>query len=160
MDGPAINKSSSTPARRMAASWCDECGYHLRGLPDGQPCPECGHVPPDVTETSSPHKTWSRCVFAGLVLLLVITIHGIASVLIQSFPQDLGGSATALNMPGPKLWAFSASTAGASSAVSRRISQLGVEALDMKGHRRQRHLRYSPPRQKATAKGRHFTTRD
>jgi hypothetical protein len=42
---------------------------------------------------------------AGLVLLLVITIHGIVSVLIQSYPQDLGGSATALNMPGPKLWA-------------------------------------------------------
>jgi uncharacterized membrane protein len=101
--GMALSESSA-PSRR-SASWCEECGYHLRGLPSGQPCPECGHVPPDAAATSSPHKTWSRCVFAGLVLLLLITIHGIVSVLIQSFPQDLGGSATALNMPGPKLWA-------------------------------------------------------
>jgi hypothetical protein len=90
---------------------------------------------PDVTETSSPHKTWSRCVFAGLVLLLVITIHGIASVLIQSFPQDLGGSATALNMPGPKLWAvpllqrpigYSPETPG---VVATRTSLLGLLAV-------------------------------
>ena len=49
MDGLATTTTiAAAPAQRIGASWCEECGYHLRGLPPGQPCPECGHVPPEL----------------------------------------------------------------------------------------------------------------
>ncbi len=37
--------------KRLVPSWwygkgaCSRCGYDLRGLPSGNPCPECGHHP-------------------------------------------------------------------------------------------------------------------
>ena len=102
MDGLA---TTGAPAHARRSGWCDECGYLLRGLPHEQPCPECGHVPPEVDDRTSPQTAWSRCVFAGLALLLVLTVQGISSVLIQPFAYDMGGAVTALNVPGPKLWA-------------------------------------------------------
>jgi hypothetical protein len=51
------------------------------------------------------HAGWSRAVFAGLALLLMLTVQAMCSVLIQPFSGTWGGAAPTLNMPGPKLWA-------------------------------------------------------
>jgi hypothetical protein len=40
------------------------------------------------------------------VLLLVVTIQAVSSVLIQPFSEQIGGTAPALNLPAPKLWAM------------------------------------------------------
>jgi hypothetical protein len=92
--------------RQAAGTWCDECGYSLRGLPPGSPCPECGHFSVQSEQRVSPYAAWARAVLCGLVLLLCPTLAAIGVVLIQPTNREIGGLAPALNMPGPKLWAI------------------------------------------------------
>jgi hypothetical protein len=98
---PAQLKSRSISAARI----CEECGYSRRGILANQPCPECGSLPSAAAPMAHPHTTWSRAVFVGLVLLLIVTLDGASSVLYQPFAEQFGGTAPILNLPGPKLWA-------------------------------------------------------
>jgi hypothetical protein len=92
--------------RTVGGTWCDECGYSRRGLPPELACPECGHLPAAAFAIDvRPHLAWSRSVFIGLVLLIVIPLQAVTTVLVQPFNTDVGGTAPALNLPGPKLWA-------------------------------------------------------
>ncbi|HYO09977.1 MAG TPA: hypothetical protein VER17_13485 [Tepidisphaeraceae bacterium] len=92
--------------RPRGGTWCDECGYSLRGLPPELPCPECGHLSAAALAIDvRPHVAWGRSVFVGLLLLVLLTPIAISSVLIQPSADRFGGSAALLNLPGPKLWA-------------------------------------------------------
>lgn len=83
---------------------CDECGYDRRGLGAEQPCPECGQPPRAPHEAEPQDLAWRRTVAVGLWLMLLVTIHAIASVLVQPFTDEMGGTLPALNVTGPKLW--------------------------------------------------------
>lgn len=89
---------------RSAGRWCRECGYSLRGLSVDQACPECGFSAENASRTSA-HSAWARSVSIGLALMLLVTLHAVSSVLIQPFVDGIGGTAPALNLPAPKLWA-------------------------------------------------------
>jgi hypothetical protein len=85
---------------------CEECGYDLRGLPAGNRCSECGHVNVGLWQSSATREVaWTRSVAIGLALLVGVTLYAVSSVLVQPFADEPGGTLSAMNLPGPKLWA-------------------------------------------------------
>ena len=76
---------------RAAGNWCNECGYELRGLPDGHPCPECGHTRDEDEKLISPVTAWSRVVFAGVNKYgrpPLQVAHGGGAYISQTIPHD------------------------------------------------------------------------
>ena len=104
-EGLVHRNEVAAPAPSPPTAWCEECGYDLRGLSTGRPCPECGHVHASPRPVLRPDLLWNRSVAVGLALLLGVTVYATSSVLVQPFSGDFGGTLPALNVPGPKLWA-------------------------------------------------------
>ena len=98
-DRPQTSSSSTSPS-------CEECGYDLRASEPGRPCPECGRVPDSRATLVPAGAVWTVAVTAGLALLLLITLYGVTSVLVQRSDSAIGGMLPVLNLPGPKLWAM------------------------------------------------------
>lgn len=116
-------------------SHCRECGYDRHGLPAGGACPECGHVPVanaiDIPATTA----WRAMVCIGLWLMLLLTLHAVASVLVQRDWGHMLGTLPALNVAGPKLWAVpllqrpTGNTPQTPGIIGTRTAMLGLLAV-------------------------------
>ena len=102
---------ASTLCRMDAAICCDDCGYDLRGLPEGTCCPECGHAPPEtvraVTAAGATVQTageiaWLRAVAFGLALLILCSFWSLQVAMMMRVEYN---AAAAINAPCPKIWA-------------------------------------------------------
>ncbi len=108
---------------------CGFCGYNLRGLAGDSKCPECGTaIANSVNQTqdaqrSRVHKRWSAIVLLGLVAMLILCPSQIWVALEMRFGDSAFGSATRLNVPGPKVWA----TTLVQRSLGYRPEWLGVQ---------------------------------
>lgn len=71
-------------------SYCQHCGYSLRGLPFGGKCPECGHW----ASSTKPPSLWpTACMAAAVLVTLVVPLqycHSVESQIIRSSTESIG----------------------------------------------------------------------
>ena len=108
---------------------CDNCGYNLKTIPTDASCPECGTPAAASVRASTSaqgsvvHRRWAMLVLVGLLAMLLLCPSQIWVTLEMRFGDAAFGSATRLNVPGPKIWA----TTLVQRSLGYRPEWLGVQ---------------------------------